>query len=153
MSYPSSYTSFIFFIYESFENIGDWIMILQLIEVKVKGSFVLESNILYSTWAPIVSFLLKSIFNIINSLSPVSISLNLLSHSPKIISDIILFSFISLFILKESVISIVILFPYIGIDLFILFISFFSKILSPRVFISVEIFPSAYCPPPRIFEI
>ena len=49
MSYPSSYTSFIFFIYESFENIGDWIMILQLIEVKVKGSFVLESNILYST--------------------------------------------------------------------------------------------------------
>ena len=127
MSYPSSYTSFIFFIYESFENIGDWIMILQLIEVKDKSRFVPESNISYSTWAPIVSFLLKSIFNIINSLLAVAISLNLLSHSPKIISEIILFSFISLFILKESVISIVILFPYIGIDLFILFISFFSK--------------------------
>ena len=100
-----------------------------------------------------MSFLLKSIFNIINSLLAVAISLNLLSHSPKIISDIILFSFISLFILKESVISIVILFPYIGIDLFILFISFFSKISSPRIPISLEIFPLAYCPPPKIFEI
>ena len=49
MSYPSSYTSFIFFIYESFENIGDWIMILQLIEVKDKSRFVPESNISYST--------------------------------------------------------------------------------------------------------
>ena len=100
-----------------------------------------------------VSFLLKSILTIINSLS-FSIFI-LFLHSVIFKSDIKSFLFISLFIFCVSVISIVILFPYITIDLLTLLSSFFSKISSPDSNSSILflIIVNDSGPPPKIFDI
>ena len=137
---------------------GDWTIIF-LVQIDksgifvavVGGSFIL--NILYSTWAAIVSFLLKSIFKIINSFSLSGGGFNTSRHWSKKVFDTKLFLFFSSNILIVSVISIVTFVPYITIDLLTLCRSFFSKISSPTPSISSEISLITSSFAPIIFEI